>query len=178
MPFPKKQNVDWLGWSWIVVLINLIIYQRYPAGIPVFVAPGHAEPHSKKLVFAEVARILEAFPERSELTTVGGIPTPLKKYELVSCSQYMGKYGKLWEMSYPLVSSNMAGMENHGQSLSWMEVFIRTSLMNGPFSIAIFDSRRVCGRLWIKMFQFQTNNQHLTCRICLFQPTLPKSKPF
>ena len=41
---------------------------------------------------------------------------------------------------YPLVSSNMA-MEN----LLWMEVLIRTSLIHGPFSLAMFDYRRVMG---------------------------------
>ena len=94
MPFPKEQNVT--GWVEVGSLYWSIwsSTNAIQLGSPFSLSPGHAEPYSKKLVLAEVARILEAFPERSELTTVGGIPTPLKKYELVSCSQYMGNYGK------------------------------------------------------------------------------------
>ena len=46
-----------------------------------------------------------------------------------------------WCLIYPLVSSNMAGWKI--SELNWMELFFRKTPINGPFSIVMFDYRRV-----------------------------------
>ena len=103
-------------------------------------------------------RMTQGATGRSLGTEFGGFPVQVMDH---FCSQwfllptwwFFGELCMVWPFlifgeqngfwgypGYPAVSSNMAG---NGKSRHWMEVLMGTSSINGGFSIAMFDYRRV-----------------------------------